>query len=176
MGGGGGFDVVHAHQTKLDNINKVVDNNTSMRIFNRYHPLQDTVSPLPGHNITPVKPYYGGTKTMYQRENSGEYNTKALIKTGMRDAGAYIVSPLSPEPTAGGVTPHYQSTGMKSPIANPSFISHSHSKPNIKEVSEMTRARENQWEKNYAALVEKRSVSNQRQSERGGSSHPHLKS
>lgn len=89
---GEGFDVIRSHHAKLDNVNKVIDNNTSLRVFGRHNPVTDGVNSLPDHNQAPVKPYYGGTKTMYERNNSAHYNTKSVMKTGMRHAGAQIMS------------------------------------------------------------------------------------
>lgn len=79
---------MQSHHAREGNINKIVDNNTSMRIFNRHNPVTDGVNSLPDHNQAPVKPYYGGTKTMYERNNSSNYNQRAIMKTGMRHAGA----------------------------------------------------------------------------------------
>lgn len=96
----------------------------------------DKVAPLPGINHTPVKPYYGGTKLMYQRENSPEFNSKALVKTGMRDAGASIINGLETPtlPASHLPTPSYRNNKL-TPITNPSYITHSHSKPNFSEMN-----------------------------------------
>ena len=68
------FDVVRSHQARSGNINQIVDNNTSMRIFNRHNPVTDGMNAIPDHNQNAVKPYYGGTKTMYERNNSSNFN------------------------------------------------------------------------------------------------------
>ena len=69
---------------------------------------------------------------MYQRDNSPEFNSKALIKKGMRDAGASIISGMETPtlPISHLPTQRFRSN-QPTPVANPSFITHSHSKPNF---------------------------------------------
>lgn len=108
---------------------------------------------------------------MYQRDNSPEFNSKALIKTGMRDAGASIINGMeTPTPVSHLPTQRFRSNQL-TPLANPSFITHSHSKPNFSDMNTLDHSRE---ERNYSSLMKQNTFGSSRRVQ--GTSHPHLKS
>ena len=129
-----------------------------MRIFNRHNPVTDGVNSLPDHNQAPVKPYYGGTKTMYERNNSSNYNQRAIMKTGMRHAGAQIVNNSFDQPTQQlNMTMPYAEGPQSSRPYNPSFITHSngpqarhqtHSSAQLRDAQN-----EREWQNHYSSLI-----------------------